>query len=59
MGVSSGLLRQYFPKGSDLHVHRPEDLAAVASELNARPRKTLGWATPTARLQALLHGSAH
>ena len=59
IGVSNGLLRQYFPKGSDLHVHRPEDLAAVAAELNARPRKTLGWATPTARLQALLHGSAH
>ncbi len=47
---TSGLLRQYFPKGSDLRVHGPDDLTAVAAELNARPRKTLGWNTPTARL---------
>ena len=39
---TSGLLRQYFPKGSDLGAHRVGDLAAVAAELNARPRKTLG-----------------
>ena len=41
---TNGLLRQYFPKGSDLRVHSPEDLAAVAAELNERPRKRLGWA---------------
>ncbi len=42
----NGLLRQYFPKGSDLSVHSVEHLAQVAAELNARPRKTLGWRTP-------------
>ena len=43
---TNGLLRQYFPKGSDLRAHGPDDLAAVAAELNARPRKTLGWDAP-------------
>ena len=47
---TNGLLRQYFPKGSDLRVHSAGELAAVAAELNARPRKTLGWDTPAARL---------
>jgi transposase, IS30 family len=47
---TNGLLRQYFPKGSDLRVHAPGHLAAVAAELNTRPRKTLGWDTPLARL---------
>jgi transposase, IS30 family len=46
---TNGLLRQYFPKGSDLRAHGPGDLAAVAAELNSRPRKTLGWDTPAAR----------
>ena len=50
---TNGLLRQYFPKGSDLRAHGPGDLAAVAAELNARPRKTLGWDTPPARLRRL------
>jgi IS30 family transposase len=49
---TNGLLRQYFPKGSDLRAHGPDRLAAVAAELNARPRKTLGWDTPAARLGA-------
>jgi IS30 family transposase len=47
---TNGLLRQYFPKGSDLRAHDADRIAAVAAELNARPRKTLGWDTPAARL---------
>jgi IS30 family transposase len=56
---TNGLLRQYFPKGSDLRVHGPERLDAVAAELNDRPRKTLGWDTPAARLAASLRGTSH
>ncbi|HEX6012802.1 MAG TPA: IS30 family transposase [Geminicoccaceae bacterium] len=43
---TNGLLRQYFPRGTDLARHNADDLAAVAAALNTRPRRTLGWRTP-------------
>ena len=55
---TNGLLRQYFPKGTDVSAHSMDDLAAVAAALNTRPRKTLGWKTPAEMLDQFLQ-SAH
>ena len=50
---SNGLLRDYFPKGTNLAVHSAERLAQVEEELNNRPRKSLGWRSPAAALAQL------
>ena len=51
---TNGLLRQYFPKGTDLSMHSANEIAAVAAALNSRPRKTLGWKTPAEALDRFL-----
>jgi len=56
IGASNGLLRQYFPKGSDLSVHSEGDLDWVAAELNDRPRKRLGFRKPDEQIGELLLG---
>jgi transposase, IS30 family len=51
---TNGLLRQYFPKGTDLSVHPPEHLKAVEDELNQRPRTILNYRAPIDLFTALL-----
>jgi IS30 family transposase len=51
---TNGLLRQYFPKRTDLKLHSQADLDAVAAELNDRPRQTLGWRSPSQSLDEAL-----
>jgi transposase, IS30 family len=51
---TNGLLRQYFPKGTDLAAHSPQHLQDVADELNGRPRKVLGWKTPAEAMAGFL-----
>lgn len=54
---TNGLLRQYFPKRTDLNIHSAEDLEFVAMQLNRRPRKTLNFDTPAERMAALLEST--
>jgi IS30 family transposase len=54
---TNGLLRQYFPKGTDLSGHSADEIAAVAAALNTRPRKTLEWKTPAEALDELLRSA--
>lgn len=53
----NGLLRHYLPKRTDLSVHDPVSLARIEDRLNSRPRKRLGWTSPTDAYTAALTGS--
>ncbi|MGW6902775.1 IS30 family transposase [Streptomyces sp. NPDC054919] len=54
---TNGLLRQYFPKGTDLSRWSTDELTAIAAVLNSRPRKTLGWKTPAEALDEHLQSA--
>ena len=54
----NGLLRDYFPKGTDLSIHAADDVLRVAAEINERPRKTLDWQRPADLLNAELATAA-
>jgi IS30 family transposase len=56
---TNGLLRQYFPKGTDLSGYHPDYLDFVANQMNQRPRETLGWDTPAQALDRLLSESTN
>ena len=56
---TNGLLRQYFPKGTDLSRHSRVELDAVAAALNGRPRKALGWKTPAETLRDHVWSTKH
>ncbi len=51
---TNGLLRQYFPKKTDISIYSQDELNSVATRLNGRPRKTLGYRTPAATLAEAL-----
>jgi transposase, IS30 family len=55
---TNGLLRQYFPKGTDLSAHGPEHLQFVAVQMNRRPRQTLGWLRPAQALGRILSAAS-
>jgi IS30 family transposase len=55
---TNGLLRQYFPKGTDLSGYTQAELDSVADKLNTRPRETLGWRTPAEKLDEFLLAAA-